>query len=137
MLIRDFPHHLPDYELSRRQVIRDRCVLEERLRSIRSLTVFPSRANFVFVRVPESVDGTELRNVLLTEFGCLVRECGNKSGCDHHYFRIAARPAEQVGFLIESFNAVLERLSPQRWRAKSVPPGTTDHESGRLPALAS
>jgi histidinol-phosphate/aromatic aminotransferase/cobyric acid decarboxylase-like protein len=68
-------------------------MMEEQLRSVTALTVFPSRANFVYVRVPEAVEGTDLRDILLTE-----------------YFRIAARPARQVEWLIDALRRGLEQL---------------------------
>ena len=105
--IREFPGRRAEYEVSRRRVIQDRVYLEGRLRSVAGLTVYPSRANFVYVRVPSEIDGTELRNGLLTEHGMLVRECGNKLGSDRNHFRIAARPRDQVDQLIEALRAVL------------------------------
>jgi histidinol-phosphate/aromatic aminotransferase/cobyric acid decarboxylase-like protein len=113
LLIREFPRHLAEYEVSRRRVIQDRVYLEGRLGSVAGLTVYPSRANFVYLRVPAEIDGTELRNGLLTEHGMLVRECGNKVGSDRSHFRVAARPRDQVDQLIDAMTAV---LSPGRLR---------------------
>lgn len=107
LLIRELPHHLDAYEQSRRRVVRDSRLLERRLRALDRLTVYPSRANFVYVRAPDAVDGTALRDRLLTEYDILVRECGNKLGSDRQHFRIAARPADQVGRLIEALTACL------------------------------
>jgi histidinol-phosphate/aromatic aminotransferase/cobyric acid decarboxylase-like protein len=113
LLIREFPRHRAEYEVSRRRVIQDRVHLEGRLRSVAGLTVYPSRANFVYVRVPAEVDGTELRNGLLTEHGMLVRECGNKMGSDRNHFRIAARPQDQADQLIDALGAVLGLSRPR------------------------
>ena len=107
LLIRELPHYLDAYEESRRRVVRDRVVLADRLRGLGGLTAYPSRANFVYVRVADAVDGTAVRDRLLAEYGILVRECGNKLGSDRQHFRIAARPAEQVGSLVEALAACL------------------------------
>lgn len=107
LLVREFPRFRADYEASRRRVIQDRAYLERRLRAVPGLTVYPSRANFVYVRVPVGVDGRALRNVLLTEYGMLVRECGNKLGSDHQHFRIAARPRDQADILIDALRTAL------------------------------
>lgn len=101
-VIRSLADHMGEYERGRRRVIRDRQALEDALRCVPGLCVFPSRANFVYVRVPDEIDGVGLRNRLLTEHGCFVRECGNKLGSDHRYFRIAARPSEAIPPLIEA-----------------------------------
>jgi histidinol-phosphate/aromatic aminotransferase/cobyric acid decarboxylase-like protein len=111
LLIREFPRYRAPYEASRRRVIRDRVNFERRLRSIPGLTVYPSRANFVYVRMPAGVDGRALRNTLLVEHGLLVRECGNKLGSDHQHFRFAARPRDQADVLIDALRAALAPLA--------------------------
>src|SRR5262249_49502594 len=89
-VIRSLAVHMDEYERGRRRLIRDRQVLEVALRGLEGLRIFPSRANFVYVRLPDEIDGVCLRNRLLTEHGCFVRECGNKLGSDRRYLRIAA-----------------------------------------------
>lgn len=106
MLIRTLARHLSEYELGRRRAVRDRTLLEQRLREVPQLQAFPSSANFVYVAILPQFSGSELRNRLLTEFGILVRDCGNKAGSDDHHFRIAARPADQVDLLIDALRAV-------------------------------
>ena len=106
-VIRSLAGHMGEYERGRRRVIRDRQALEDALRGVEGLRVFVSRANFVYTRVPDEIDGVGLRNRLLTEHRCFVRECGNKLGSDHHYFRIAARPSEAIPSLIEALQDCL------------------------------
>ncbi len=113
MLIRELPWHLDEYEKGRRQVVRDRQELWRQLGSIASLRTFPSRANFVYFSIPEPLDGVALRNHLLTEHGCLVRECGNKVGSSSRYFRVAARPAEDREYLIHALRTSLSCLHMQ------------------------
>jgi histidinol-phosphate/aromatic aminotransferase/cobyric acid decarboxylase-like protein len=64
-----------------------------------------------------------LRNRLLCEHGCLIRECGNKLGSDSRHYRIAARPREEVDYLVECltecFNT-LGRQSPLEPRRRSL-----------------
>jgi histidinol-phosphate/aromatic aminotransferase/cobyric acid decarboxylase-like protein len=118
-LIGLLPGYRKEYEAGRRQVVRDRVALERDLRAIPELKVFPSSANFVYFRVPDSVHGIRLRNHLLSEYGYLVRECGNKAGSSQQYFRVAARPAEERGLLVR---ALRESLSDVRVRDER--PGT-------------
>lgn len=110
MLVRELPFHLDEYELGRRQVVRDRKYLEEALGHVGGLKVFPSQANFVFFRVPDDIDGTALRNHLLTEHGCLTRECGNKVGTDKRYFRVAARPRGDTDRLVRALTSSLSEM---------------------------
>lgn len=104
-LIRAFADHQADYEAARRRAVADRQCLERRLRTLPEWTVFPSRANFVYVRIPAGIDGVSLRDWLLTEFGILVRECGDKEGGAGGYFRVAARPAAQAESLLAALRA--------------------------------
>jgi histidinol-phosphate/aromatic aminotransferase/cobyric acid decarboxylase-like protein len=120
-VIRSLAANMSEYECSRGRVIRDRQLLEDALRGLKGLCVFPSRANFVYVRVADGIDGVALRNRLLTEHGCFVRECGNKLGSDHRYLRIAARPKDAIPPLIEALRECLEVKS----RASSA----THHDS--------
>ncbi len=111
MLIRDLSGHMAEYEIGRRQVVRDRIYLERSLATIPGLEVYPSKANFVYFKVPPEVKGVDLRNTLLTEYGLLTRECGNKAGSDSQHFRVAARPREQTDLLVRSLGLAMARMS--------------------------
>jgi histidinol-phosphate/aromatic aminotransferase/cobyric acid decarboxylase-like protein len=102
-----------EYEAGRRQVVRDRVYLEQALRSVPGLHVYPAQANFVYVRMPSGIDGVSLRNHLLVEHGCLLRECGNKLGSDSRHFRIAARPAEEIDHLVDCLTRSFQELAAQ------------------------
>lgn len=109
-LIEMLPKQLASYEASRIKTIQDRVYMEKSLAEIPFLTVFPSRANFNYVRLDGRISGEDLRNHLLTEYGLLLRECGNKQGSSSEYFRIATRPRAETDILIhalkESFAAI-------------------------------
>ncbi len=107
LLLQLLPDYFTEFEVSRTHVIRDREYLRHRLLEFEPLTVFDSRANFVFCRLPDTADGDHFRNRLLTDYGCLVRHCGNKLGSTSRYLRIAARPQGDVDFLVRSMSAVL------------------------------
>jgi histidinol-phosphate/aromatic aminotransferase/cobyric acid decarboxylase-like protein len=109
-VIRAWSCHQSEYEYARLRAVADRRSMEQRLRSVPDLTVFPSQANFVYIRIPSSMDGVELRNWLLCEYGFLVRECGNKLGSDSSYFRIAGRPARQVEALVAALQAAFRHF---------------------------
>ena len=110
LLIDELPHHLAEYEISRRRVIRDTRLLAARLSALGPLRVFPTAANFVCVELPCGVDGVALRNALLTEHGYLIRECGNKQGASSRYLRIAARPVAEQDEFLAALQATLRQL---------------------------
>ena len=109
MVLQTLADYLPEYEASRRAMIQDRYSLERLLQNVPGLAVFPSQANYVFCRVADCVDGAALRNDLLTEYGFLVRHCGNKVGSDSQHFRVVARPESESRELIDAIKAMLSR----------------------------
>lgn len=90
------------YEWSRRQTVRDSRRLEYQLGQIHGLTTFPSHANFVYCELDEAIPGEELRDALLHQYGCFVRECGSKLGSSSQFLRIATRPNEQQDILVHA-----------------------------------
>lgn len=95
------------YEASRLRVLRDRDYLYEQLQTVPALTVFPTHANFVYVRLAEAFDGEELRNNLLLRHQCFVRTCGNKVHGSSQYLRIAARPPHDIDYLVAALRSEL------------------------------
>ena len=58
----------------------------------------------------EALERVQLRDRMLQNHGCFVRNCGNKLGSSEQYFRIAARPAEDVNYLVEAFKIELAAI---------------------------
>jgi len=103
--------HEAAYRESLRLLARDRYAMSADLMRVPGLTVYPSQGNFVLVKLPRSVDGTRLRDFLLSRHGVLVRECGNKLGITSQFIRLVVRPRKDVDRLLEG---LLSYLSPQR-----------------------
>lgn len=99
--------HRHAYDLSLRQVRRDRQEMIWHLGRIPALTSYPSQGNFVYVRLPDGVDGAVLRDRLLTEHGILVRECGNKIGSSSRFLRLVVRPPVDVEHLVSGLGQAL------------------------------
>ena len=111
LLLKLVVNHKEEYENSRLKVIEDREYLYSSLQQVKEFTVFPTNANFVYIKVSHHINGDTLRDRLLTNQGCFIRNCGNKIGCTSQYFRIAARPKDEVGYLIAAIHAELQALS--------------------------
>lgn len=77
----------------------DRTYMLQQLEEIDGLRVFPSRANFLYVELPANVPGRKLRDLLLKEYGLMVRECSNKIGSSAQYLRLAVQTKEAVDLL--------------------------------------
>ncbi|WP_284745783.1 pyridoxal phosphate-dependent aminotransferase [Amycolatopsis sp. RTGN1] len=98
-----------EYEDSLKKLALDRFMMNSQLNQFPELTVFPSQANFLLVKLPGSVDGAELCDYLLTEHHLLVRQCGNKIGMTSQFMRFGVRPDTEVERLVEGLRGV-ERL---------------------------
>ena len=93
--------HGEEYSESLRLLARDRWAMGSRLASLPELTVYPSQANFLLVKLSPEIDGTELRDHLLSRHQILIRECGNKLGMSARFVRLVVRPQQDVMRLIE------------------------------------
>jgi threonine-phosphate decarboxylase len=100
-----------DYGKSRLKVIEDRDYLHSSLRQVKEFKVFPTNANFVYLKLADHIDGDILRDSLLHSKGYFVRNCGNKKGCTRQYFRIAARPREEVDALLAAIQVEIGVLA--------------------------
>jgi histidinol-phosphate/aromatic aminotransferase/cobyric acid decarboxylase-like protein len=109
-----------EYEQSRLKVIADREYLKTAISTIKGLTLFPSYANFVYIKLPDRFDGDELRDRLLVKQSCFVRNCGNKVNGSKQYFRIAARPTEEVDHLIFALKVEMDEMTRQRIRKANM-----------------
>ncbi|MEV6650987.1 histidinol-phosphate transaminase [Streptomyces sp. NPDC051219] len=102
---------LKEYALEYRQSLallaRDRANMSLALAAVPGLTVFLSQGNFLLVKLPDGVDGAELRDRLLTEHGVFVRECGNKLGSSSQFLRLVVRPHEDVQRLLDGLQSCL------------------------------
>lgn len=102
--------HEQAYRQSLRLLSRDRNQLAESLGRIPGMTVFPSQANFVLVKLPPGWDGGELRDHLLAEHRVFIRECGNKLGMTSQFVRLVVRPQHEVNVLMDGLLSYMRSL---------------------------
>lgn len=93
-------------EKTRVETPRLRAALEEALRNIPGLTVFPSRANYLLCRLASGT-AADLGAALLKNHGIAIRDCANYQGLDARYFRVAVRPEADNARLLEALAAAL------------------------------
>jgi len=89
-----------EYEASFALVADDRIYMTERLSTVPGLTIYPSKANFLFVELRRGVSGRKLRDRLLKNYGVMVRECSNKKGSSEQYLRLAVQTKTAVDVLV-------------------------------------
>lgn len=91
-----------EYHASFAKVARDRVYMAEQLSTVCGLSVYPSRANFLFLELPDQVPGRALRNRLLKDHGLMVRECSNKIGSSEQFLRVAVRGSKAIDVLVRA-----------------------------------
>lgn len=106
-VIRDLADNFDLYESARKKQIQDRFYLEDQLKQFSHIKVFPSTTNFVYLKLPDNIDGYDFRNRMIGNHGCFIRECGNKVGSSSQYIRIAVCPKDKVDILIQALKEEL------------------------------
>jgi histidinol-phosphate/aromatic aminotransferase/cobyric acid decarboxylase-like protein len=100
-----------EYRASFAAVANDRRYMTEQLAAIPELTIYPSKANFLFVELPVGTPGRALRNQLLERHGVIVRECSNKIGSSERYLRLAVQKPTAVDALVQALRIELDRIA--------------------------
>ena len=93
------------------------------LRQVPGIKVFPGAANYLFCRMDRvGQDATWLRDRLLAEHRIGIRLCGNYTGLDDNWFRVAVRDKDDNESLIRAMEAVSGTArAPVVKRAKRTP----------------
>ncbi len=110
MILRELGNYWKDFENSRKQIIADRDYMLQQLRTLSGITVFPSQANFVYIKMPSDITGSDLRNHLAKHNGYIIRECANKQGATGQFCRIAAKPKPLIDKLISAMAESIKQL---------------------------
>jgi threonine-phosphate decarboxylase len=96
-----------EYGASFARVAEDRVYMTERLSTVPGLTIYPSKANFLFIELPDAAPGKALRDRLLKNHGVMVRECSNKIGSTEQYLRVAVQGRAAVDVLVQALREEL------------------------------
>jgi histidinol-phosphate/aromatic aminotransferase/cobyric acid decarboxylase-like protein len=96
-----------EYHQSFARVAVDRRYMTEQLATVHGLTICPSKANFLFVELPDGVSGRALRDRLLQKYGLMVRECSNKKGASEQQLRLAVQTKAAVDVLLPALRQEL------------------------------
>lgn len=100
-----------EYRESFARVAEDRAHMTARLAEVPGLKIYPSKANFLFVELPEGVPGKLLRDRLLGRHGLMVRECSNKIGSSEQYLRLAVQGRAAVDILAPALREELAQMT--------------------------
>jgi histidinol-phosphate/aromatic aminotransferase/cobyric acid decarboxylase-like protein len=107
--------HGTEYRESLRLLARDRYNMGTLLTRLPEFTVYPSQGNFLLVKLAPGVDGTELRDHLITRHQVFIRECGNKLGMSNNFLRFVVRPQQDVARLVEGIHDFTRPAPQSQW----------------------
>jgi histidinol-phosphate/aromatic aminotransferase/cobyric acid decarboxylase-like protein len=103
---------LPDndaaYHEGRKRLIGDVRHLQEGLRTVPHLDVYPTGANFVLFKVQNGMTAKALQTRLLVEHEMYVRDCSNKLGMDAFHIRVASQGREKDTRLVEALRRLVQ-----------------------------
>lgn len=92
--------HLKDY-LNEAQRLR------QQISQIQRVTVLPTETNFMLCH-SEFLSAAELKQILVRDYGILIRDASNFEGLDSGHFRIAAQSAAENDMLVAALRKILE-----------------------------
>lgn len=95
------------YHEGRKRLIADVRSLYGALRTIPSLQVYPTGANFVLFKIQNGMTATELQSRLLADHQMYVRDCSNKLGMDAFHIRVASQGREKDARLVEALRTLV------------------------------
>jgi threonine-phosphate decarboxylase len=94
-------HEDPDYREEMKLLLAQAKYLQERLRGIFGIHVYPSSTNFMLCSIQQST-AAELKEYLLSQHGFLIRDASNFEGLSACHFRIATQLPEFNDELVEA-----------------------------------
>ncbi len=114
-------------EEHKRQTLRtvelERRFLSERLGAIAGLTVFPSSANYLLVKIvsPPHINAPALAGALLSQ-GILIRDCSSFAPLGDRFFRIAVRKRQENEILLGELKRILAEEQGDHGMSRGVVP---------------
>jgi histidinol-phosphate/aromatic aminotransferase/cobyric acid decarboxylase-like protein len=99
-----------EYEIVRKKYIMNTMMLISQLSEINTITIYPSRSNFVLIELPNNVTSFDFTIKLLVEHGVYVRDCSDKIGLEGNFIRLASRSFEENLQILEAIKQLLNKL---------------------------
>ena len=98
---------LSKYDLVRKQYISECQNFFLELSQIKNIKVYPSKANFALVELPDHVDSDEFVTHLLIKFGVYTRTCSDKIGLTGQFVRLAARTEKENRIIVDAIKQLV------------------------------
>ncbi|MCI5134160.1 MAG: cobyric acid synthase [Candidatus Electrothrix sp. AW2] len=92
---------------TQKTVQQNRNILSSDLAAISALQIVPGAADFLLIRLKNTITATELADQLLKQARIAIRVCANYEGLDEQYFRVAVRSEEDNNRLVVALRKIL------------------------------
>lgn len=96
------------YESVRKRYIEETKEFYEMLRKINGIKVYPSKANFYLVELPDGQNADEAALKLLIRYGVYCRSCSDKIGLEGEFLRLASRTAQENRIIADALEKSLQ-----------------------------
>ena len=104
------PQFQKEYEVVRKKYIMNTMMLISQLSEINSITVYPSRSNFVLIELPDNISSFDFTIRLLLDYGVYVRDCSDKIGLEGNFIRLASRSFEENLVILDAIKQLLSKI---------------------------
>lgn len=101
---------LGKYELVRKRYISETQTFLNLFREVDKIRLFPSKANFVLIRLPDGVSSFDFCMDMLIEHGIYLRDCSDKIGLLGSYVRVASRTIDENIIIINAFKSYFGKI---------------------------
>ena len=98
-----------DYEMGLNKFKQARKIYVEDLKTIESIKVIPSQANYIMCEILGDISSHELTNILLNDYNLLIKNLSDKKGCKGKQFvRLAVRDEKDNKVLVNALKEILK-----------------------------
>ncbi|MBA3899826.1 MAG: histidinol-phosphate aminotransferase family protein [Bacteroidetes bacterium] len=94
-----------DYNSVRIRYIMETIEFVKQLETINAIKVYPGRANFVLIELPELMKSIDFVTDVLIKYGIYIRTCEDKIGLQGEYIRLASRTKKENDYIFESLKS--------------------------------
>ena len=97
-----------DYQKACDMLAEQRVYLEEELRKISGITVYPSQANYIMCEIVEQMTSKRLATLLMEDYNILIKNLSEKKGFQNRsFFRVAVKNREDNELLVTAMREIL------------------------------
>lgn len=97
-----------EYEIVRKKYIMNVLLFNSEIAQISGLKPFPTKANFVLLKILNGKSSWQVMTELLVNYGVYVRDCSDKIGLEGEFIRVACRSFEENQVIIRALKEVCD-----------------------------